>query len=166
MPEQLPTWITITRATAPCWRAVRVEYIDPLDPRNNGSVNTYIKTLTENGEWAAGVKVWQDWKDDRASENTKLQVQAPDFNGEKFGTTFFMSGDSSFDPNKGQVGVYSFYVDGNSDKVNGLGLPLKRHVQYLITFQWVNETPIPPIPTGRWVIASQTETEIVLNRIP
>ncbi len=164
----MPKWVSLVRATAPCWRIVKLEYIAPEDARNNQSVNTYVKCLDAAGNFKTGVKVWQDWKDDRASELTRSLANAPDFMSEKFGTTFYMSGDSSFDPGKSQIGPYAFYVDGMSDRVNGLGLPLRRHVQYLITFQWVEAEPPPapeppPVQPGKWVITYQDERKVVLE---
>lgn len=164
----MPKWVSLVRATAPCWRIVKFEYIAPEDARNNQSVNTYIKCLDAAGNFKAGVKVWQDWRDDRAREVTRSPATAPDFMGETFGATFYMSGDSSFDPGKGQVGPYAFYMDGMSDRVNGLGLPLRRHVQYLITFQRVtSEEPNPPSPPppagGAWRIVEQSATRLVLE---
>ncbi len=165
--SDFPQWLTFERTSLPCYRAVRVEYIGTDDPRNNGSVNAYVKCLDKAGNYKAAVKVWQDWSDDRAAEYTKIEANAPEFNGEKFGATFYMSGDSSFDPNKGQAGPYAIYADGASDKVKGLGLPLRRHVQYLITLQWMDEeTPpqLPDPPTGKqWNIVEQSATRVVLE---
>lgn len=163
-PDPLPAWLTVALApTYPAWKLVRVEYIDVTDPRNNQSTNIYIKALDVNGKYQQNVKCFQDWGDDRASENTKKQGDLS-FNGEPFGCSFYQSGDSSFDPKKGQVGAYTCYVDGNSDRIGKMGLPLKRHVQYLLVFQFVQTAPIPPIPpTGQWAITSQDAKKIVLE---
>lgn len=162
----LPNWITIKRAALPCWRLVRCDYIPPEHPLNNGSVNAYIKAEDFKGGYVGGINVWQDWRDDRASEQTKPFSQAPEFNGEKFGVTFFMSGDSSFNPTKGESGAYSFYIDGgDSDIASGFGLPLKRHVQYLLTFRWtLMDTPPTEPPTAKqWVITEQSAIRIVME---
>ena len=153
----VPGWVTIERAPDfPKWEAEVVEYYPVDAPCNNGSVNTYVRVENEKGDYLSGIKVYQDWGDDRASELMKPIVQANDFCDDKYGATFFMSGDSSFDPAKGQSGPYSFYVDGNSDVVKGLGLPLKRHVQYAITWRYKSE-PTPPPTEGHWVVENPTE---------
>ncbi len=168
-PTPLPPWLSVTSTAAfPKWQIVRVEYVMPEDPRNNGSTNIYCKTLDVKGNYLAGVKVWQDWHDDRASELMKKQGELTYYN-EAFGCTFFQSGDSSFDPGKGEAGPYSCYVDGQSDQVHGMGLPLRRHVQYLLVWQFVNQpvtppdpTPTPPPTSGTWSVQSQTDSQIVL----
>ncbi len=163
VPDPLPTWLTISpTAVLPAWKVVRVEYVSTDDPRNNGSTNIYYKTLDAAGNYQQGVKVWQAWPDDKAQGITRKQGDL-DFNGEPFGYTFPMSGDSSFDPNRGQHGPYFGYVDGASDTVNGMGVPLRRHVQFLLVWQWTITPPIPPIPpTGKWSVASQDATHINL----
>lgn len=159
VPNPLPYWLTITPTNIfPAWKLVRVEYVPTDDPRNNGSTNIYCKTLDKHGVYQQGIKVFQDWGDDRASENTKKQGDLL-FNNEPFGCSFFQSGDSSFDPAKGQVGAYTCYVDGNSDKLGKMGLPLRRHVQYLLVWQWADTpTPTPPdptpTPTGHWALGN------------
>ena len=166
MPIPLPVpWLTLMPSLVfPKYELVHVEYISPENPVNNGSTNIYVRANTEmrDGTYQPGVKFWQDWKDDRASELTKPILQAPDFNGVKYGLTFYMSGDSSFDPNKGQVGPYAVYPDLAGDRITGLGLPLKRHVQYLLTWQWTDK-PTPPPIQPKWVITAQSATHIVLD---
>jgi len=167
--SNLPAWVTIRRTDAlPKWKVVDVQYISVESECNNGSTNVYVKALDEQGRYQAGIRIWQDWSEDRASDLTLPLAQANEYCGSKFGRTFFMSGDSSFDPAKGQTGPYAFYVDGMSDRVNGLGLPLRRHVQYLITFQRVtSEEPNPPSPPppagGAWRIVEQSATRLVLE---
>jgi hypothetical protein len=61
---------------------------------------------------------------------------------------FDMSGDSSFDPKKGLSGPYTIYIKGG-DKVEGLGLPLRQHVQYNLTFQQAPASvPLDDFPVG------------------
>jgi hypothetical protein len=145
-PDPLPAWLTIQATpTFPAWKLARVEYVDVNDPRNNGSTNIYCKTLDKNGIYQQGVKVWQQFPTDKASELTKRQGDLL-YNGEPFGCSFFQSGDSSFDPQRGQQGPYACYVDGNGDRVAGMGLPLKRHVQFLLVWQWMEAPAAPPLP--------------------
>lgn len=159
-PDPLPAWLTVQETiTYPAWKLIRAEYIDVTDPRNNGSTNLYYKTLDANGKYQQGVKCWQDWTDDRASDLTKKQGDLV-FNNEPFGISFYQSGDSSFDPNKGQVGAYTSYVDGNSDRIGKAGLPLKRHVQCLYVWQWTLAPITPPTPpaTGKWTVDDSKST--------
>ena len=69
-----------------------------------------------------------------------------------------MTKDSNFDPNKGQVGPYSFTVTGlgsvGCDVVKGMGLIGSRHIQYRATYQLMQSgvTPPPtPPPTTQYV---------------
>lgn len=146
MADQLPPWLTVhALPNFPKWQLVRVEYISADDPRNNQSVNIYVKTLDRDGKFESGVRVWQEWTDDRAAELTKRESELY-YAGEPFGCTFFMSGDSSFSPDRGERGAYACYVDGASDRIEGLGLPLRRHVQYLLVFRRVEKPAPPPVP--------------------
>lgn len=164
MPSPAP-WISIKESPAfPKWQAVKVEYFATDDPCNNGGTNTYLRTEDLNGTYQRNVKVFQAWPDDRTSKQTTPIEQANTYCGQKYGADFFMSGDSSFDWAKGQVGPYSFYVEGASDIVQGLGLPLKRHVQYTIVFRLVDKPTPPPVGT-KWVVTSQDEKHIALELV-
>lgn len=154
--SDLPKWVTVKESPLfPKWKVVKVEYMQEGDPCWNASVNIYVKALDKQGVYQPGIKMIQAWPDGSASDPTKLLKDAPEYCGQKFGTTFVMSGDSSFDPGKGQVGPYTMSVEGNSDQVTGLGLPLKRHNQYLITWQFV-DTPTPPPQQGHWTLGDYT----------
>ncbi|RIK21176.1 MAG: hypothetical protein DCC52_14255 [Chloroflexi bacterium] len=64
-----------------------------------------------------------------------------------------MGAGSSFAPDREERGPLTVFVEGlPSDDVNGMGLPLRRHVQYILTWRRVTaqaaETPTPaPAPT-------------------
>lgn len=159
----LPAWVTLdTSAPYPKWVAAFVEYIGVEHECNNGSTNVYVRTETPEGAYAQNVIVWQDWTDDRAAETTKPQGEI-DYCGEPYGASFFQSGDSSFSPERGEHGPYAFYVQDKSvsDVVQGLGLPLKRHVQYKIVFRLkykADEDDDPPSPAPKqWVIVKQRD---------
>lgn len=159
-PNPLPAWLTINRVnTYPKWEIIRVEYIDTTDPRNNGSTNCYVKTLDKNGNYQAGVTMYQQFPSGKPTDKTKAKGDL-DFNNEPFGLAWFQSGDSSFDPNKGQAGPYTYGVDGVSDTLSGCGLPLRRHIQYLVVWQWNEQpTPPPPPPVGSWQLDTSTLTQ-------
>jgi hypothetical protein len=154
----IPAWVSIKRSLVyPKWEVKEVVFVQDGDPCWNASVNAYLLVLDKHGIYQAGIKVWQDWKDDRASDFTKAFGDAPTYCLKKYGTTFYMSGDSSFNPGKGEVGPYAFYVDGTSDRVEGCGLPLKRHCQYLITWGWTDSPTPPPPTTGHWETEPSTD---------
>ena len=174
MASTQPDWIQIERATGfPCWRLTDWAYYGPEDDTcNNGGVNCYFKTLDENGAFVLSQKlVWST-----AEEAAVLELNQPagycyDNQGHevKYGLAVQMTADSSFSPGpppgRGESGPYSAQIVGNSDIVRGMGLPLRRHVQYTFTFQLQTEgdEPEPPTPeTGEWIIKKQTPTRIVL----
>lgn len=151
-------------------------YLDP--DQAQGDVNVYVTLVDENGKPVVGATVVQlnGGVTDLITRGDKGHEGEIDFN---------QTADSSFDPNKGQVGAYSVMVkdkDPNvaSEKVIGLGLPLRRHVSYHIIFQkqdgppgppLPNPVPPPPIPVpqppqpGTWQITSQTPTHIVIDLV-
>ncbi len=115
-------------AGQPYWKLIRANYLPPGNApgQAGGRVNIYYTVLNESGKPAADQKVFQAFPTGSIPQNT-----GPD------GTTNYpMTGDSSFDPKRGERGPYSAYVDGlPSDTVVGLGLPLKQHVVYELTWQ-------------------------------
>lgn len=168
MSQAIATWITIQRtAVFPCWRLIAWDYVISGEPCWNGSPEILIRTLNANGDYQQGVKVWQAFPSDKASDVTKKKGDLT-YCGQNYGMSFFMSGNSNFHPEKGEAGPYSCYVDGASDSVHGMGLVGDRHDQYLLTFQWVtNPTPPPPPPPttdGHWVIGSgSTQIHVVTD---
>lgn len=129
------------------WKLVRARYLPPGNEPGSaqGRINIYYTVLNENGQPLVGQRVWQEWPDDRASRPT----------GEGGVTDFMMSGDSSFDPRRGERGPYKAYVDGVSDVVVGLVLPLKQHVCYELTWRKTVKGPIAP-PTNSSIVGRIT----------
>ena len=138
----LPSWISVNRVPGAEWVVDNIVYLDPSE--SGGRVNIYVTTIA-NGAPVSGIGVFQDWHDDRVMQYT--------MGGQ---TDFPQSGDSSFDPNRGEVGPYGVYVDGSSEQVWGMGLPLKQHVVYQITFR-KGSTPPPP---GDYVTKEQAQAMI------
>lgn len=152
-------WITIQRYASgdACWKVVKVEYWNAGEDGNNGSANIYVETLGPDGHPCVEVNCVQDWQDDQAEKKTMLKssgIGTEDYGKVVAQVDFFMAGShgsdggSSFDPTKGQVGPYSVYIkDGYTatEIVRGLGLPLNRHVQYRVVFQYI-AVDIPPEP--------------------
>jgi hypothetical protein len=130
-------------ADKPTFRLVEAYFqdnIDPLHPNDH-----------EASESKNGIKIMVGVQDARGRPLTNVRV-IQEFPGDQaFALTtpsgyaeFDQSGDSSFDPKKGQSGPYKIYIAGG-DVVKGLGLPVRQHVQYLLTFEQV---PPPPALDG------------------
>ncbi|MGB8647480.1 MAG: hypothetical protein WCF84_19765 [Anaerolineae bacterium] len=128
-------------ANATCWKLISAQYIDA--EQAGGKITIVCNVEDEQGHPLAGVPVIQGWPSDQAIGNSNADglVEFP------------MSGDSSFDPARGEHGPYSVLVGGlPSDTVVGLGLPLKRHVQFVLTWRRVvpgaPHEPTPPPPAS------------------
>ncbi len=171
-----PDWLTVTRTTGfPRWEIVEYDYISVDDECNNGGVNAYLKALDTDGTYKAGDTVYWATPDEAVSFVMQPEGSVGycyDDAGKEvsYGIAIPMSGDSSFDPSppRSEHGSYSAYMADNSDKISGMGLPLRRHVQFTVVWQWKTEgtepPPPPPPAEGEWVIKRQTADRIVLVR--
>ncbi len=148
--------VTLEAATAaagqPYWKLIRAKFLPegngPEDAQ--GRVNIYYTVLNENGQPIVGQRVWFAWPGDRASKLT----------GDGGTTDFNMTTDSTSDPAAGRPGPHSGYVDGlPSDKVNGMGLPLHRHVCYELTWRKTIQGTPP-------VAANSSITGVISNALP
>ncbi len=123
------------------WKLISAQYQDPDE--SGGNVNIVVFVQDERGAPIPGQRVFQTFPGDRA----------PGVTDERGHVEFPMSGDSSFAPDRGESGPYSIVIDGlPNDQVVGMGLPLRRHVQYILTYRRAvfapQETPAPePAPT-------------------
>ncbi len=134
------SWVRVqTENNYPKWECLEVKYNDPSEAQ--GDRNIYVTVLEADGTPSIGTKVWLNTgvPEDRGSQVTKGNGQCD----------FQQTGDSSFDPNRGERGPYVVFVgsESKSDIVRGLGLPLKRHVNYYLTFRRTSAAPPPP-PNG------------------
>ncbi|OQY84995.1 MAG: hypothetical protein B6D41_14875 [Chloroflexi bacterium UTCFX4] len=125
--------IKIVAAENPTYRLVEAYFQDNRDPENPND--------REASESKNGIKIMVGVVDARGRALANVRVIQAFPGEEAFALTtpagyceFDMSGDSSFDPNKNQAGPYTIFIRGG-DKVVGLGLPLRQHVQYLLKFQ-------------------------------
>lgn len=166
-------WLTVTRATGfPRWEIVAYEYIAPEDDCNNDGVNAYLKAVNPDGTMRLDDTVYWATPDDIASLKMTGGVgYCYDANGKEipYGVAVNMTADSSFSPDRGERGPYTAYMGGNSDRISGMGLPLRRHVQYTVTWKMVlaGEEPPPPADEKQytdWRIKRQEPTRIVLVR--
>lgn len=104
------------------WQLVRAVYEGPDE--SCGTHHIYYNVLDEDGEPIAGQKVWQGWAEDKTYATTNDRGQT------NIGLWL------PYAPDRGESGPYFAWVDGlPSDSVCGMGLPLKRHVNFLLTWQ-------------------------------
>lgn len=132
--SNLPDWVTVERyaGNAPgYWKIIDTNYDD-----SGGDVNVYAFTFDEKGQPALNSIAIQK---NGGSTQLKFELNALG----QAQASFNQTGDSSFDPGKGEVGPYSIAMFGASDVMHGMGLPLKRHVSYRATFQWTLTTAPP-----------------------
>lgn len=130
-----PVWVTVTRSSAlPRWTLIDCAYQD--ESQSGGNHNMYFTAITPFGA-PATVYAHQAWPDGDVEQLT--------LGGQ---TNFGLYG-GSFDPGKGQVGAYSGYIESRatSDVVSGMGLPLDRHVNYILTWQQVTGPASTATPT-------------------
>lgn len=123
----------------PYWKLISAQYQDPEESGGNISIIVFVQD--ERGAPIPGQRVIQKFPGDQA-------VGVTDERGH---VEFPMSGDSSFAPDRGESGPYTAVVDGlPGDQVVGMGLPLRRHVQYILTYRRATFNPQPapvPVPT-------------------
>ncbi len=161
--EQLPfvpQWISVVRFTGDAskdyWRITDTEYLED----DGANCNVYAIAFNEKGLPAFNSKAEQRFPSwDHPDERILLPFT---MNGVgQASASFNMNGDgSSFDPGKNQVGPQSLAMFGNSDRIDGIGLPLRRHVTLTVTFQFTkgSATPPPPPappPTGDYVTRAE-----------
>lgn len=130
--------VKLVPASNPTYRLIEARFQDNVDPEN--------PVDKEASESKNGIKIMVGVEDARGRALTNVRVIQAFPGEEAFALTtpagycdFDMSGDSSFDPKKNQSGPYTIFVRGG-DKVAGLGLPLRQHVQFLLKFQSVPVT--------------------------
>ncbi len=100
-------------ADQPIWRLVEARWESPEEA--GGLHHVFIRLLDEEGHPVVGQQVRLIWGDGSAETQT-----------DETGANF---------PLYGPVGEYTVQVAGVSDRVVGLGLPQKHHVNYRLTFQ-------------------------------
>jgi len=103
------------------WKLVRAVYQGPDE--SGGNHHIYYILLNENAQPIANQKVWQGWSSDQTDATTNDQGE----------TNIVLW--AEYAPER-ESGPYFAWVDGlPSDSVFGMGLPLKRHVNFLLTWQ-------------------------------
>lgn len=157
-------WITVRprarRDELPYWELYQIDYRAPGDaniyihfeaesPKRNvqradvsatvGGLDFHASRLRdEHIVPVCGVGVWQAWTDDAVLLYSQCD-------GDKAGRADApMSGDSSFDPKRGERGVYVIHPEEAGDEARGFGLPLKQHVSFDLWYRRVVKDP-PPV---------------------
>lgn len=139
---QMPPWTEVESAVAApgqtYWQLVKAIYFD--EAKAGGRVNIFVAALDERGKELDGVPVRLTWgvsaedKITRKTESKRDPFVLP-FALETL-ATHEMGGGSSFSPERGERGGYTVTLEGfPSEQVNGMGLPLRRHVAFLLVFQ-------------------------------
>lgn len=143
-----PAWVSVTRSNAtPRWTLTDCVWQD-VDT-SGGNHNLYFSIVNQFGAPATAY-AHQAWPDGDVSQLT--------LGGQ---TNYGIYG-GSFDPNRGQVGAYCGYVESRaaSDVVCGIGLPLNRHVNYVLSFQQVTGAA-QPTPTAITPVVNQNPNHYV-----
>lgn len=134
--QPCPSWISTTRSGATAhWSLTDCRYQD--DTQSGGQHNVYVTVLDQNGAPISGATVHQKWTDGNIAQSTFA------------GVTNFAMGASHCDPLGGRPGALSFYIESPSmsDVSTGECMPLNRHVNFLLTFQWVTGNTATPTTT-------------------
>jgi hypothetical protein len=106
------------------WKLIRAEYQGPSE--SGGKHHVFFTVEDEMAKPVEYQRVWQGWPEDKtdATTNEKGEANIPLW--------------QSFAPERGETGQYSAWIDGlPSDRVNGMGLPSKRQVCFLMTWRRV-----------------------------
>ena len=106
------------------WKLISAEYRGPDE--SDGKHHIYYVVQDEQGKPVEYQRVWQGWPDDKTDATTNDQGEAniPLW--------------ASYSPDRGEAGPYFAWVDGSpSDRVIGMGLPLKRQVCFVLTWRRV-----------------------------
>ncbi|MBI4787578.1 MAG: hypothetical protein HY782_11085 [Chloroflexi bacterium] len=106
------------------WKLISAEYQGPDE--SEGKHHIFFVTQDEQGNPVGYQRVWQGWPDDKtdATTNELGQANIPLW--------------ASFSPDRGETGPYFAWVDGlPSERVTGMGLPLKRQVCFILTWRRV-----------------------------
>lgn len=120
------------------WEATSVRYQD--DQEAQGQHHVWFTVLDESGKPKPQVKVFVDWIGRDADDPPTSRLTESDG---RANVDIY----ANLDPAK-KNGPYFAYVEGmdRSDIVAGMGLPLKHHVNFLLTFAPRSQTPPPPPP--------------------
>lgn len=104
------------------WKLVRAIYQAPDESNDNHQI--YYTVVDQQNKPVEYQKVMQGWSDGEtdAITNERGEANIPLWVG--------------YAPDRGERGAYAAWIDGMvSDRVSGMGLPAKRHVNFVLTFK-------------------------------
>ncbi len=124
-----PLGVKLTRATAPhAWRLVSAIYQDETE--SNGNHNIYYTTQNANGTPAANIQFVLDWNGRNPADDPGYTTT--DANGEANIPLWAI-----LHPELQDGPYFTNTVNQPSDTVSGMGLPVNRHVNFLLTYRWI-----------------------------
>ncbi len=113
--------------TAQAWRLIAAKYQDETE--SGGNHHIYYKLFNANGTPAAGVKIVVDWLGRESGDQPA--VVTTDANGEANCALW-----SILHPDLKDGPYFTFIKGVPSDQVSGMGLPMNRHVNFVLTFKF------------------------------
>ncbi|HBY98300.1 MAG TPA: hypothetical protein DEP84_30885, partial [Chloroflexi bacterium] len=120
-----------------CWRLKSARYEDPTE--SNGNHNIYVRLFIVNGTQVAGRPWHTAWPDGNERIQSKPAPEWADF--PIYAWYYFEQG-------PGPYWSYAGDDETRSDSVHGMGLPVRQHVNFRLTWRWVEPPPTPtPTPT-------------------
>lgn len=157
-PCQHPYFLTVKERdkTLPGWKLVDFAYIpvkeqgvpEECSECNNMTPLMYFRALDTAGNFVSGVNVVVDTP--TLSDQYVMRPRGElDYCFDPQGITYYgiaveLSPDSNFSTDRREVGPYVAYMLGNSDVLQGMGMPSKRHVNFIATWQRVEVGTEPP----------------------
>ncbi len=128
--------VKLTRSDAvQAWRLIAAEYQD--ETQSSGTHHIYVRAQNNDGTPAAGVRFVVDWNG--RTPDTPSSTLTTDANGEANFPMFAI-----LHPELQDGPYFTFARDAASDAVSGMGLPVNRHVNFILTFRWSAGAPLPP----------------------
>ncbi|NOX63907.1 MAG: hypothetical protein GXP42_18480 [Chloroflexi bacterium] len=121
----------------PAWRLISAQYQDPTE--SGGRHHVDFIALDADGRPAAGVRFLRDWKGRLPNQEPAYAVT--DEQG-KANIPLWVN----FNPDKKDGLEFATAADEPGDTVFGMGLPMNRHVNFVLTYQWVDAPSQPPPP--------------------
>lgn len=101
-------------------------------------MNIFVGVLDEEGKQLTDIPVKMEWAP--GEYTTRRTEEKFDYFLQPYNVSVVavhdMASGSSFSPDRGERGGYKITAEGlPSDVVSGMGLPLRRHVAFLLVFQ-------------------------------
>lgn len=131
----------------PAWKCTRIDFQD--EGQAQGQHHIWVFTIDNYGQPKDNVLITHFWPtmdqwDDSVMQKTILTQDVPP-GYPRTNTALTNFGIYAMTPPEGP-GPYGVKCQGLTDTVWGMGLPGKRHVNFILTYQWTTEGPKPPDP--------------------